>query len=286
MNSEKMRQTLLEETVAEEIPESSIDLWTGIEKKMIERSVREEKSKLRSGGLKLVYQISFLILSGLAVLMLTDQGRSLAQEIMHFFTRAETDRLPLVEQGIDTESNKEAQVSDDGQSAPISEESSQDPASILFANEEVVEVENELGFDIFEPTWLPEVLSFSGASFDPEHGIAYQFFSYSSELDPDGTLASNGLRIHQEPIDLTENCDLCGVVGASAYVVTVYIGDTQGEYVEGVWKNTNSGAVWDPDPYLKTMRWQKEGMAFEMLYMGPPEDVTMKDMIAIAESLQ
>ncbi len=40
------------------------------------------------------------------------------------------------------------------------------------------------------------------------------------------------------------------------------------------------------DPYLQTLRWQANGMAFELLYMGPPDSVTRADLIAIAESLK
>jgi hypothetical protein len=39
------------------------------------------------------------------------------------------------------------------------------------------------------------------------------------------------------------------------------------------------------DPYLKTMRWQANGIAFELGYMGPPDTLSKEDMIAIASSI-
>ncbi|HLF91267.1 MAG TPA: hypothetical protein VI451_20145, partial [Anaerolineales bacterium] len=58
-----------------------------------------------------------------------------------------------------------------------------------------------------------------------------------------------------------------------------------GEYVEGVWKLNGTSKDWESDPYLKTMRWQVNGIAFELLFMGPPDSVTKAELIAIAESL-
>lgn len=85
---------------------------------------------------------------------------------------------------------------------------------------------------------------------------------------------------------MKDDCELCGKVGADAAIEKVSIAGNEGEYAEGVWKLTDQGPVWEADPYLKTMRWQENGMAFELLYMGPPETLTKDDLIAIAASIK
>jgi hypothetical protein len=37
---------------------------------------------------------------------------------------------------------------------------------------------------------------------------------------------------------------------------------------------------------MKTLRWQANGMAFELMFMGPPDAVSKNDMIAVAASLK
>ena len=85
---------------------------------------------------------------------------------------------------------------------------------------------------------------------------------------------------------MTDPCDLCGKVGADAAIQEVSINGVYGEYAEGVWKLTDKGPEWVSDPYLKTMRWQEEGMACELLYMGPPETLSKEEMIVIAGSIK
>jgi hypothetical protein len=201
------------------------------------------------------------VLMGIAAVLLTPQGRSLAQEILQFFNRADSDTLPV----------------QSWQLAPLPETSAPDPADISNANLAVDEVENQIGYDVLEPTWLPEVLSFVGANLDPEQNMSFLFYRYTD---------TNGLVLKQVPVEINNDCALCGTVGASALVETVQVGQASAEYVEGVWKMTGAGPVWESDLWLKTLRWQADGMAFELLYMGPPESVSRADLIAIAESLE
>jgi hypothetical protein len=98
------------------------------------------------------------------------------------------------------------------------------------------------------------------------------------------TEADRRLLIKQQPAKSIETCDLCGLVGGSASVEPLQIGDAPGEYALGVWELTENGPVWRDDPYLKTIRWQKDGMTYEMIYMGM--EVEKEDLIAIAEGLQ
>jgi hypothetical protein len=156
----------------------------------------------------------------------------------------------------------------------------------------VKEAEALAGFDVLEPTWLPPVLFFEGAAFEPKEwdnpkdAVLISYYFSSGQIGPG--LASNGIVITQQPIASIEGCNMgtnC-LVGAGANVETVQIGGSTGEYVIGVWEADNAGNwIWRHDPYLQRLRWQKDDMTFEILYMGPPEEVVKANLIAIASSM-
>lgn len=64
----------------------------------------------------------------------------------------------------------------------------------------------------------------------------------------------------------------------------VQIGEINGQYVEGIWSETDQGWIWEDEPYLKMLRWQANGMAYELRYTGVK--ITKEDLIAIAESMK
>ena len=151
----------------------------------------------------------------------------------------------------------------------------------------VKEAESLAGFEVLEPTWIPDVLSFRGAAFESalwqrkENTVR---ISYSLNIPG---LESNGIVLTQQPVRLIEDCEICDLVGAGAQVENVRIGETNGEYVVGVWAADEAGNwIWQNEPYLQTLRWRAKGMAFEILYMGPPEEVKKEDLVAMAEGLK
>jgi len=225
---------------------------------------RSRRLRLASRRLRLasIFILALLVLSGLV--FATPQGRVWAQSLLRFFTRAGSDTLPV----------------QTWQLTPIPTTvgtATPDPANIIDANQTVAEVEQQAGFDVLDPGWLPGNLTFVGATLEPKFHIARIFYQY---------VETNGLVLREQPLQPTKDCELCGEVGASAAIETLPIGSVSGEYVEGVWKMAAAGPVWESDPYLKTLRWQANGMAFELVYMGPPDSVTKADLVAIAESMK
>lgn len=268
--NEKLLNRLLS-NLAEQMAPDDVDLWPAIRVRFAasnkhslkgDFSMKTNNTPNRRLRLAAVSVLTLAIM--LLLLFVTPQGRALAQEILHFFTRAESDTLPVQSWQLTP--------------LPTADPNIPDPASIIDASQSVQAIEAQVAFDVLEPTWLPEILTFSGASIEPEGSVVRIFYSY---------VETNGLVLRQEPIQQTQDCEfLCDDVGASAAVETVQIGDEQGEYVEGVWNLTDKGPVWESNPWLKTMRWQSNGMAFELMYMGPPDTLSKADMIAIAESLK
>lgn len=286
---------LLEQWSEEALPSGEIHLWPAIQSSLNANARQSKKgissinATVRKPSPRLQAILIVAVLMILLVMFATPQGRALAQEILHFFTRAPSDTLPLqsfqlthlptLDLSTPTPDRRPTPAGAKGTVLPTLDSimPTPDPASIIDANQTVQEVEKRAGFEVLEPAYLPNIISFTGASFDPEHHIARIFYRYWD---------TNGLVLREEPYQTNDNCELCGVVGASAAVETVQIGNVTGEYAEGVWSLTENGPVWDPNPYLKTLRWQANGMAFELLYMGPPSSVTKEEMIAIAKSLK
>jgi hypothetical protein len=215
----------------------------------------------RAARVAAIIVLTLLCMSGF--LMFTPQGHAWAQDIMQFFTRVESDALPV-------QSWQLTPLPTPGVPTP-------DPASILDVHQTVGEVEQLVGYQVLQPSWLPDVLSLVGASYQPDHHLVRIFYR---------DVETNGLVLKQEPFQGTGDCDLCDKIGASAPVETVQIGGASGEYVEGVWKLTDKGPVWESDPYQKTLRWQANHTAFELAYMGTPDSVTKADLIAIAQSIK
>ena len=144
---------------------------------------------------------------------------------------------------------------------------------------ELSDAEGQAGFEVWEPAALPEGMTFLCSSFEP--------FSKTTSLSYGYSEADRAILIQQQPVSSPEICDLCGVIGASAEVETVKIRDTSGEYVIGVWKADEAGNwTWEYEPFLQRVRWQEDGMAFEILYMGPPEQITKNDLVVIAASMK
>lgn len=161
-------------------------------------------------------------------------------------------------------------------------------------NLSISEAQEQAGFKLLLPTELPEILSVMGARYEEKHG--YVQVNYQ-------TLPGESLVLSQQISDNPENCALCDisigdyndveqenpdnlrVVPVDANLEIVQIGTVTGKYVEGVWSGTDCcGWVWDPQPYLKTLRWWKDGMAFEIAYGGL--ELEKADLIRIAESIK
>lgn len=251
-----MKPTSLHTTLAqiaeEAAPSAEIDLWTGLHQHLASESTLKGDASMKS-TLSLTPRraalATLIILALLLSLFVTPPGRALAQTVLQFFTRAGSDQLPP-------------------QLGPAPTDAPRDKS--------LVEAESLAGFSVLTPGALPEGLSFYGASYDDGLKAVIQQFGYAPE--------DIRLSLRQQPFSSPEACTLCGLVGASAPVQTVSVGNVSAEYTEGVWELTDNGPVWRNDEYLKTLRWQSNGMAFELIYMGAELD--RNTLVAIAAELQ
>ncbi len=269
MNKQQLRQ-ILSENAEELVPSETINLWPAIKKRLDNRTLPTQKrSRLveRFNRRTVYQQVAWgtlaILLVGI-IFLATPQGRVWAKEFLQFFIRTQTDNLPV----------QTWQLTPVPTLAPGVALS--DPANILDAKLSVRQVAEQSGFDVKEPAWLPQQLALVGATYDPPRSLVRIFYRLAE---------SNGLVLKEEFYTSPDACSLCNEVGASASVEPVQVGDTSGEYVQGVWKLTDQGPVWENDPYLQTLRWQTAGVAYELQYMGPPDAITKVDLVNIANSL-
>ena len=166
----------------------------------------------------------------------------------------------------------------------------------------VAQAEALAGFDVLEPGRLPQIFFLIGASHQPEGNIVRIFY-----LEPTPPVMPDvfGLRLSQQVVASGADCQLCGIVvgsyhesfvavngmivGANAAIETVQIGDSTGQYVEGMWGQMGAWQ-WLPYPGIMTLRWQANGWAFELYYGGFTINgeipLSKADLIAIAESMK
>lgn len=266
MNEEQMR-SILRHLTEQKAPQAEINLWSGIESRIQTSDLTEPRGTQMNTRLQRISRLAtavalVAILAGI-VFFTTPQGQAMAQSVLRFFTRSESNDLPIQSWQLTP--------------LPTPGTPTADPASIIDAELDIEEVQQKAGFDVYEPSWIPDSLHFNGASIEQDHNIVRIFYRY---------VDTNGLVLRQEPVPMTDECELCGKVGTDTAIQEVSIAGVYGEYAEGVWKLTDQGPVWEADPYLKTMRWQDKGMAFELMYMGPPDTLSKEDMVAIAKSMK
>jgi hypothetical protein len=259
------------------------DLMTHAEKKNI-----VQKNSLNSVTLKRFSLVGLTIIVIIAVsLLVSPSMRVIGQNLVQFFTKSDVNQIALptaTSTTVASEPTEFTTVSSLVTESKISAEevATPDPKSILDAKNQVDEIQKLAQYKLMVPSWIPDNLVFSGASIEDSGQIVRIFYSL---YDPRQDFFSNGLVFRQQPIPTTGDCELCTIVGADAFIQEVSISGTYGEFVEGTWKYTNEGVVWESDPLLKRMRWQVDEMAFELMFMGPADMLLIEDMVKIAESI-
>jgi hypothetical protein len=117
---------------------------------------------------------------------------------------------------------------------------------------------------------------FNGAAYDPKNNMVSLFYANA---------AGEGFMVSQQKLGAPEDIyPLQGIVGASAPIEAIEVGNFQGEYIEGVWELTDNGPVWRAEPFLKTLRWKTDMLWVEIVYQGM--EMAKNDLIALAESMK
>jgi hypothetical protein len=156
----------------------------------------------------------------------------------------------------------------------------------------------ESGLTLRQPASLPEVLTLLGARYDDGLKSVSILYLYDQKMGPN----TDGLVLSQQAAPKSGTCGLCGFVRGDGFAVDKYgpgqviaqdarleeikLGQVSAWYVEGNWQNYTEccGWAWSPEPYSKRLRWQAEGMAYELFYMST--GLTKEDLINIAKAIK
>jgi len=257
-------KSILQDALEDDVPASQIDLLPAVQSRLLAgiKYHRQQGERMyRTRTRRLAYSvIAFVAL--LIITLATPQGRAFAQNILQFFTRAESDSFELAPSQIVPLETAQA-------------EATAVPPSPLIS---VAEAEAQAGFDALELPSVPNGFEFLGARmYGNVISIEYQVPGGGGHLiimqSPDGYNQSNW---DQVPADA---------------VIPVKIGNLDGEFTQGlfvVYPNDTS-ATWDPDAPVLRLRWVKDGIWFEMAKFGdvvPIEYLDQAGLIELAESLQ
>jgi hypothetical protein len=208
---------------------------------------------------------AFIVIVILGVTFTIPSVQAAARQLMHYFIPSNSDQVTV--------------------QAPLPLPGSQVNTYYALSLDEA---QNKAGYPLKTIAVLPDNLAFSGAHFDPSLKAAA--LRYTNGTDT--------LVFSQHPLgnNITEYFS----IGASATVEPVQVRGVQGEFVSGSWRlessqpaiqetsfpgtEANLGLYWDASLPQHILRWQENGMAFELLCTG--ETIGKTKLIEIADSIQ
>jgi len=163
-----------------------------------------------------------------------------------------------------------------------------------------------VGFDLLEPTYIPEKYTFDGGEAPFTGTVIFEYFSCTpepGELDHEikfgFMLQMNKISEQQLEYELSSFAD---EIGEDAVIETILIDGMEIQYIKGNWITTwvvQNGtsvpqeSVWDNDAYWHRMKWYKDGVLYSLSnYLAIQPDyqgscaLTKEDLIKFVKGLQ
>jgi hypothetical protein len=260
MNQQKIH-AVLKDVLEKEIPPSQIELWPAVKDNLVagKHQSAQQGEKMNTPKTERVPRFAFaivMIVALLAVALATPQGRTFAQSVLRFFTRSENTTFPLQPSQI--------AVREPNPSAPTA----MPPAPLI----SVAEAEAQVGFDAAELPSVPDGFNYLGARIS---GNAINM-EYETQ-DKGGHLI---IRQSQESFVQSD----WDKVPADA-VIPVKIAELDGEYVQGTFVvyPDETSATWNPNAAILRLRWENDGIWFEITKFGNVEAIEYLDQAALIE---
>jgi Tol biopolymer transport system component len=140
----------------------------------------------------------------------------------------------------------------------------------------VQEAEALAGFDVLEPTYLPEGYAFQGASYDPQTQKVVLKYGDNPSLGV--------IYIYQQRGDFPIDPNL------PSHTTSAPVGDVIGEYFHGAWIY-EAGATtprWDGSADYYALSWKKDGISFSVDFLGGETipNINLNGLRDIAESMK
>lgn len=288
---EKRIQSALEDALEEKIPSANVHLWPRVKAGFAAGNTYQRK-KMNTQQRRTTFAALAMIFL-LALVLITPQGRALAQRMFQFFTVNDQKSFPLpTDQAFfpapPTSTPPAAhllvlEAARPGQAAPTAapDAGCTSPEAQGSYTCQVKAVEDQAGFNAREFLYDPKGMKFSTASYVPATG----------EIDMEFVVITGGgyLYLRQGISDFPEQTSTWGTVPSDAVEeVTVngqYAEIASGTYI--VYPNATS-AVWEPGPLKRSLAWRDGSRWFVLEKMGDPypiEWITKDELIKLAEGL-
>lgn len=283
MNRDQM-YSVLKNLTEDKAPASQINLLPAIQSRLqmslssqSKGIIMNKQTNSNSRRFTPAFIVLAIVLIGVIFFSLPE-GRTMAQEIMHFFTRGESNVMPgptatpvkWVEQTPGVSAPTFTPQSVNMVVAPFEAScgSYQEPHC------SIDEIRNLVKYPIFALTQLPGDMFYAGATGGPDFvRISYQSPDQSGYLD-----------IREEPYTGAED-QLNWQLGADADIQNVQIGSVSGEYVKGSYDGTFGTPTWNSDLDLQQLRWVNNGILFTFYMTGTNPSMDRTSLAALAETL-
>ncbi len=241
------------------------DLWRKIDATDSEVDRRWKINRLRRKVSPVLIPVLVMLLM-IFLLLTTSWGKAVAQQIIQFFTRTESNVVPGAVLRSDT---------------------------LLTDYDNINTAEKGIGFKALQPTWLPESFVFLEVTADAKKGIinltylgptntkgvVTPFFTVTQRRTPfEFPIAPSA-----EIVSLEVNGLPAQYVGGG-WLHVIYTPEVDGEFVE----RSENYFQWDKSMVpVQALRWSEGGFYFQISYTGSctvAGCLNMEDMVAIAES--
>jgi hypothetical protein len=193
----------------------------------------------------------------------TPQGSAVAQDILLFFTRTESDSFYHPVSDLTFE-----------ETTPFHEECGISIHPLC----SVEQVRSKVDFEVKELSILPDGMYFEGATGGPD-------FIELAYLHEDTDRLGGELSVVVEAVGRPSAIGT-GIAAKSAPIEQVQIGDMTGEYYTGIlFQDENGNVTWQPDDPLATLRWEDNGSTYTLVYYSTRYPLGKEDLVRLAESM-
>jgi hypothetical protein len=259
----KHLKSILQNTVEEDIPPYSINLWPRVKERLVAskhplftQGVSMNRPFLYNRSRQLAALITLMFVISLTIMVATPQGRAFAQDILKFFLRIESNAVVLSTVNADLESVS-PEIAVTSQNATVIPAMLQNRCGTkLVPHCSLDEVRPLVGFSFKELAHLSDGMSFHGAT-TYQDGVLLAY-------EGNGTLLLVQTPVSEDNLQEWQ-------VSHDAIVEAMSVGKLPAEYVQGGWTNMEldeEGILnWDAQLPTQTLRWVDDGIQYTLLYI-------------------
>lgn len=285
MNKQQYHSVLI--SLAEhKAPAININLWPAIQSRiqMSQSSttkgiIMNKTTDLMGRKLKPVFFLVIVVLLGVVFFALPS-GRSLAQDIIRYFTRNETNVMPgttsepvaWVEQTPGVAAAATTPL--DAQSTLVSPLFEAECGTFTVPLCSIDSIREMVNFSVFALAKLPESVYFAGATGGTD-SVVLTYRSADQRIY---------MEIWEEPFTGNPN-QQPWVLGAGAEIQNIQIGDVTGEYVKGSYNGNDNPPLWDSTIDLQWLHWVDHGIFFTLRLYGAADELGRDNLAALAAAL-